>query len=286
MKIPCDWVGLAVFAAAVALALAASPLALGGEPGEGNGAALCDLMRRAFERTFQQPGVRSVELRIERNGQLVSHRAFDLAYRRDGAVARSLLLFTAPEYLRGNALLIIDRDGRSDTWLYQPEERRPRRVGAAQKSDAFYGSDLSLEDLELPHWERWRLAQRADEVEAGRACAVIEAVPELESQYARLLAWIDRERSGVARIDFYRSLGREPVKRLRVPLADATEELGFLRIPHMEIEQIGRDARTRAEYTRMTIDPDLATRMFSALRLERAGSDLFDLAKPGLGSAR
>jgi hypothetical protein len=284
MKIPCDWLGLAVFATCVALALAAAPLALGGEPGDPGGSALCELMRRAFERTFQQPGLRSVELRVERSGQLVSRRVFDLAYRRDGEVARSLVLFTAPEYLRGNALLIIDQGGRSDTWLYQPEERRPRRVGTAQKGDAFYGSDLSFEDLELPHWERWRLTRRADEVEAGRACAVVEAVPERESQYAKLLTWIDTGRSGVARIDFYHSQTGEPVKRLRVSLADATEERGFLRIAHMEVEQLGRDARTRAEYTRMAIDPALAASVFSALRLERAGSDLFDLAKPGAGS--
>ena len=275
MRIPGDWVGLTVFAGCVVLALAAAPLALGAEPG---GGALGDLMRRAFERTFQQPGLRSVELHVERSGRLVSRRVFDLAYRRDGELARSLLVFTAPEYLRGHALLILDRDGRNDTWLYQPEERRPRRVGTAQKGDSFYGSDLSFEDLELPHWERWRLAQRGDELEAGRPCSVIEATPLLDSQYAKLLAWIDRGRSGVARIDFYRGRGDEPAKRLRVPLADAVEERGFLRIARLEVEQIGRDARTRAEFTRVEIDPDLADRVFS-LRLERVGPDLFDLAK-------
>jgi hypothetical protein len=46
----------------------------------------------------------------------------------------------------------------------------------------------------------------------------------------------------------------------------------------MQLEQIGRDARTAVEFTRMEIDPDLAARVFSAMRLERAGEDLFDLA--------
>jgi hypothetical protein len=281
MRIPCDWVALTVLAASVALALAAAPLALAGEaPGA---CSLCDLMRRAFERTFQQPGVRSVELRVERSGQRVSRRAFDLAYRRDGEVARSLLRFTAPEYLRGNALLIVDHGGKSDTWLYQPEERRPRRVGTAQKGDSFYGSDLSFEDLERPHWDEWRLARQDDRVEAGRACTVVEALPPRDSQYAKLLAWIDRERLGIARIDFYRTSAAEPIKRLRVSLADAAEERGFLRIAHMEIEQIGRDARTRIDYSRVAIDPELAANVFSAVRLERAGRDLFDLAE---GSAR
>jgi len=286
MRLPCDWVGLVVFATCVALALAAAPLALGGEDeGAARSSELTDLVRRAFERTFQQPGLRAVELRIERSGKLVSRRAFDVAYRRDGEVAQTLLRFTAPDYLRGNALLIIEQGTRTDTWLYQPEERRPRRVGTAQKGEAFYGSDLSFEDLERPHWEHWRLASLGDQLEAGRSCRVVEAVPRTESQYARLLAWIDRERSGVARIDFYHGSTSEPVKRLRVPIAEASEERGYLRLPSMEIEQIGRDARTRADFTRMAIDPDLASSVFSAMRLESAGRDLFDLAERAAGQS-
>jgi hypothetical protein len=208
----------------------------------------------------------------------VSRRAFDVAYRRDGELGRSLLRFTAPEYLRGHALLIVDRGGRNDTWLYQPAERRPRRVGTAQKGDSFYGSDVSFEDLEPPHWEGWLLAALGDGVEAGRTCQLIEATPRVESQYGRLVAWIDRERLGVARVEFFRAGAAEPFKRLRVALATAPEERGFLRIGGMQLEQIGRDARTAVEFTRMEIDPDLAARVFSAMRLERAGEDLFDLA--------
>jgi len=280
MKLPCDVVGLAVLAACVVLALAAAPLALGSDaaPGELD---LLELVRRAFERTFHQPGVRSVQLRIERGGRVVSHRAFELAYRRDGRIARSLLRFTEPEYLRGTALLIVDQDGASDTWLFQPSEQRARRVGTAQKADSFYGSDLSLEDLERTHWVRWRLASEGDAVEAGRACRLVEAVPRVESQYGRLLVWIDRELSGVARIDFHRPGAVEPFKRLRVPLDGATEERGFLRIGGLEVEQIGRDARTVVELTRLAIDPDLASGVFSAMRLERGGDELFERSSRG-----
>jgi hypothetical protein len=75
------------------------------------------------------------------------------------------------------------------------------------------------------------------------------------------------------------------VKRLRVPIAEASEERGYLRFPHMEIEQLGRDARTRADFTRMAIDPDLAGSVFSAMRLESAGRDLFDLAERAAGQS-
>jgi hypothetical protein len=236
-----------------------------------------ELLRSAFERTLHAPGVRSVELRVHRNGQLVSRRAFDIAYRRD-TQARSLLRFTAPNYLRGHALLVLETpDGISDTWLYQAEERRPRRVGTAHKADSFYGSDLSFEELEHQRFEHFALRRLPDAEEAGVTCAVIEAVPKRESQYTRLVAWIDPGRTAIARIDFYRGASAEPVKRLRVALDGVVEERGFLRIESMRIEQIGRDAWTEVVTERMEIDPAISAEVFSASFLEREGDDLFAL---------
>jgi Outer membrane lipoprotein-sorting protein len=237
-----------------------------------------DLLRSAFERTLHAPGVRSVELRVYRGGQLVSRRAFDVAYRRDSENARSLLRFTAPNYLRGHALLVLETpEGVSDTWLYQAEERRPRRVGTAHKADSFYGSDLSFEELEHQRFEHFELRRLPDATEGGVPCAVIEAVPQRDSQYGRLVAWIDRARTGVARVDFYRGSDAEPSKRLRVALGDAVEEAGFLRVQHMRIEQIGREAWTEVETSRMEIDPAISAEAFSASLLEREGEDLFAL---------
>lgn len=247
------------------------------EDGDAAARSDLDLLRSAFERTLHAPGVRSVELRVHRNGQLVSRRAFDIAYRRD-TQARSLLRFTAPNYLRGHALLVLETpDGVSDTWLYQAEERRPRRVGTAHKADSFYGSDLSFEELEHQRFEHFALRRFADAQEAGVACVVIEAVPKRESQYTRLVAWIDPARTAIARIDFFRGAGAEPVKRLRVALADVVEERGFLRVQSMRIEQLGRDAWTEVVTERMEIDPAISAEVFSASFLEREGDDLFAL---------
>lgn len=235
-------------------------------------------LREAFERTLHAPGVRSVELRVHRGGQLVSRRAFDVAYRRDAEQAHSLLRFTAPNYLRGHALLVLETEaGVSDTWLYQAEERRPRRVGAAHKGDSFYGSDLSFEELEHPRFEHFALRRLPDADEAGVRCVVIEAAPLRESQYGRLIVWIDPVRSGVARIDFHRGGDAEPTKRLRIELTGVAEEAGFLRVAHMRVEQIGRDAWTDVETSRMEIDPDISASVFSAALLERESEDLYAL---------
>jgi len=273
----------------LAMLLLASALLGARSAAEGTGEAEPsdrDLLRDAFERTLHAPGVRSVELRVHRGGQLVSRRAFDVAYRRDAERASSLLRFTAPSYLRGHALLVLESPGGvSDTWLYQAEERRPRRVGTSHKGDSFYGSDLSFEELEHQGFEHFALRRLSGAEEAGAACFVIEAIPQRASQYGRLVAWIDRARGGLARVDFYRGRDAEPSKRLRIALAGAVEEAGFLRIEHMRIEQIGRDAWTDVETSRMEIDPAISAEVFSASLLEREGEDLYALVgrHPELG---
>jgi len=241
---------------------------------------------RAYDRTLGAPGVRSIELSIHRGGRLVARRAFALAYRRTAEGSQSLLRFTAPSYLRGDALLVIDPGpGMSDIWLYQAEERRPRRVTSTHYADAFYGSDLSFEDLERPNFARWTL-RSVRESDLSRDCDLVEGLPNGDSQYAKLLVWIDRRRDGVARIDFFRGADAEPAKRLTVMLDGASETSGYLHVPRLRIEQIGREAWTDITVTRMEIDPGIPAALFSAAALERESEDLHAvasrLAQPGV----
>lgn len=276
-----DWVAFAVFVMSASLALASAPRALAD--------AAHDLARervaRAFERTFQPPGVRRIALRVTRNGREVARRGFEHAYRREGAGARSLLRFVEPDYLRGHALLIVDDGGGAppDTWLYQAQERRSRRIATTQRSDSFYGSDLTFEDLERPSWERWRVHEIGAAVDAGLACALFDAWPPAESQYGRLRIWLATAREGVARIDFFGRAGAdpdaeaEPLKRLRVTLDGVEEEQGWLRVSRIDVEAVGRAAGTALVVERIAIDPAIAASVFSATRLEREGEDLFGL---------
>jgi hypothetical protein len=246
-------------------------------PTTADDAATLALVQVAYDRTLRAPGVRSIELSVHRAGRLVSRRSFDVAYRRDASGAQSLMRFTAPSYLRGDALLVVETpSGVSDVWLYQSEERRPRRVGSTQRADAFYGTDLSFEELEHQRFAEWRLAPLPDD--PGCGCAVVDAVPQRDSQYGRVRLWIDRGRGAVARVDFYRGAETTPMKRLTVALDDAIDAQGFLWIRRMRIAQIGRDAWTDVETSRMEIDPALSRELFSAAVLERESDDLYELA--------
>lgn len=282
MKLPGESIAMMLFLIGSALALGFAPMAMAKSSSDAAKAQL----RRAFERTFHQPGVRLIDLRVFRSERVVAHRRFELAHRSDRSGSRSLIRFVAPDYLRGHGLLIVDREaGSSDTWIYQAEERRPRRVGNAQKGDAFYGSDLAMEDLERTRWERWRIDGWIPVEEDGEPCQVADAWPPPESQYGRLRIWIATRVEGVLRIDFFARgdngtrAGAEPLKRLRTDFSGAVEDHGFLRFPGMTMQQIGRDARTELAIERISIDPAIAPSLFSTMRLEREGEALFDLAE-------
>ena len=282
MKLPGESIAVMLFLIGSALALLLAPMAMAQSAAE---AAIAQL-RRAFDRTFHQPGVRLVELRVSRGERVVAQRRFEMAHRADPAGSRSLVRFVAPDYLRGHALLVVDsEDGADDIWIYQPEERRPRRIGSSQKGDAFYGSDLAFEDLERTRWDRWRISAWVPTEEDGEPCLVADAWPTPDSQYGRLRIWIATRVDGVLRIDFFgpgeegTRAGARPLKRLRADLADAVEDQGYLRLRRIVIEQIGRDARTELVIERIAIDPAIAASVFSAMRLEREGEGLFDLAE-------
>lgn len=240
-----------------------------------------EIMQTAFDRMFNYPSVRSITLRIHRGGSRVTYRSFDVVYKRIDGRGRSLLRFTEPEYLRGNGLLMIEEaDGRSDTWIYQRDLRRPRRVLAGHKGDAFYGSDLSFEDLEHHDWRRYQLRRLPDTTAQGEPAYVVEASTPTDSQYAKAVATIERERFALLRLDLYGVGSATPIKSLEL----ASDEIeqgrdGRLKPTRMWVRQHGREASTEVVFDRIDDDPKIADEVFATMRLIRSGEDLYKLVE-------
>ncbi|MCP5057911.1 MAG: outer membrane lipoprotein-sorting protein [bacterium] len=238
------------------------------------------IVQAAFDRMFNYPSVRSVTLRIHRHGDRVTYRSFDVVYKKIDGRGRTLLRFTEPPYLRGNTLLIIEEDdGRNDTWVYQRELRRPRRVLAGHKGDSFYGSDLSFEDLEHHDWRRYELRRLPDAVEQGKRAFVVEATTPDDSQYAKVIATVERDRLALLRLDLFKAGSGEPIKSLEFAANEIEEENGILKPDRMWVRQRGRDAATEVIFKKIEDDPQIADSVFATMRLERSGEDLYRLVE-------
>jgi len=238
-----------------------------------------EILQSAFDRMFNYPSVRSIQLRIHRRGHRVTYWAFDLVYKKVDGRGRTLLRFTEPEYLRGNALLVLEvSGGQNDTWIYQKELRRPRRVVSAQKGDSFYGSDLSFEDLEHHDWREFELKRLPDSVVRHRKVHVIDARAPARSQYAHLRAFVEKGRRALLRLDLFKE-GHEPVKSFRLEPEEIHEEHGLLKPERMWVVPAGRDASTEVVFRRIEDDPDITDSVFATMRLERSGENLFELVE-------
>ena len=260
-------------------ALAASgSYADGQEEGKPLGAR--SVIESAFDRMFNYPSVRTVSLRVHRNGRLAARRVFDVAYRRIGDRGHTLVRFKEPEYLRGEAILVIEtQDQGNHAWLYQSATRRIRRIGTEQKGDSFYGSDLTFEDLEHRDWDDFVLRFLPNISEQGRESYVIEATPKGGSDYSRLVAMIETDRLAILRIDFYRGRDDQPSKSLVVDPEDLDFAEGVLKPKRFWIHQRGRDAKTEVVFERIEVNAAVAESIFSSMQLERFGTDLYRMAE-------
>jgi hypothetical protein len=266
---------------AAGIVLAAGALAIAETVEDATEPSALEIVQTAFDRMFNYPSVRSVTLRIHRAGNRVTYRSFDVVYKKVDGRGRTLLRFTEPEYLRGNGLLMIEeKDGRNDTWIYQRDLRRPRRVLAGHKGDSFYGSDLSFEDLEHHDWRRYQLRRLPDAVEQGAPAYVVEATTPSDSQYAKVIATIERERLALLRLDLFTANASEPVKSLELARNAITQGAsGALKPASMWVRQRGREASTEVVFDRIEDDPKIADSVFATMRLIKSGEDLYKLVE-------
>ena len=236
------------------------------------------LLKRAFEKMFNYPSVRTVELRVLRGGRLAGRKVFDVAYQKFGERGHTILRFRAPEYLRDNALLMIEAEsGENDTWLYQPGEGRIRRVSAYQKADSFYGSDLTFEDLENRRWSNYEIRDFGRLLETGGEFRVIEASPRRYSQHSRILVYLSPVTLAIGRIEFYKGTENALAKTIRILPKDVVEEDGVFKPSRMTVEVAGREWVTEVLFKRIEVAPELTTREFSTMRLHAEGRDLFEM---------
>jgi hypothetical protein len=272
---------LAAAAVAGALLLTHAGLAAPEEPVDAAEPTALAILQTAFDRMFNYPSVRSITLRIHRGDSRVTFRSFDVVYKKIDERGRTLLRFTEPEYLRGNALLMIEEeDGRTDTWIYQRDLQRPRRVIASHKDDSFYGSDLSFEDLEHHEWRRFEVQRLPDKTERGKPSYVVEARAPSDSQYSKVIATIERKRFALLRLDLYGSNSSEPIKSIELEPDEIDRGAdGILKPARMWVRQHGRDASTEVVFDRIVDDAKIADEVFATMRLVQSGEDLYKLVE-------
>ncbi len=118
---------------------------------------------------------------------------------------KSLTIFNSPRDIKGTAFLSFTHALKpDDQWLYLPALKRVKRISSANKSGPFLGSEYAFEDLTSFEVARYKYKYLADEIINGIDCYAIEMHPQYaHSGYTKQIAWIDKNRYIVIKIDYY-----------------------------------------------------------------------------------
>jgi outer membrane lipoprotein-sorting protein len=105
-------------------------------------------------------------------------------------LTKSLLRFTAPADLAGQAFLQIEKaDGDDDRFLWIPELKKAKRIAGASRKSAFSGTDFSYADMDRRDLREGAAKLLAAEKVGKHDCHHLEVTPKGDSPYARLEVW-------------------------------------------------------------------------------------------------
>jgi hypothetical protein len=157
--------------------------------------------------------------------------------------SKAILRFTAPQELKGLALLIVNHPDRSsDQWMWTPAIERERRIALQDRSTRFFGTDFSFEDLEERDISLFDYKMLGAEAIDGAPCWKIESKPKesKSSQYTSSVRWIRKDNYVTAQIENYSN--SRLVRRIHYADLEKVDNIWTPRT--VEVLDAGRNSRT------------------------------------------
>jgi len=232
------------------------------------------LLERAFANLYGDDFVQVLTLSTRRRGSRPLVRRVQLTRKQSVRPGKALVRFLEPGDVRRTGVLILERDDRyDDFFVFLPALGKIRRVVSGQRADAFFGTDLSYEDLEPKHAGDWAVRALGAAEEAGVACRRLDIRPRPhhESTYERMESCIDPVRGVILRTGFFRR--GEEVKALRVDPA-SVREVGGRQIPFVfRMETPSRRGETEVRTESYEIRTGISDAVFTTTNLEAGDAD-------------
>jgi len=209
-----------------------------------------------------------VEMRLVDAGGDVKNRVIEQYGKEENDLMRNVIVFHRPASVEGTRFLTIERgDGSDDQWIYLPGLGRVRRIAGSEGSDSFMGTDFTYDDLEGRDIEEYNYELLREEQVGDWNSYVVETVPkpETDSQYSRLVQYVDRNSWIPVKIEFY-DKNEELLKENRVHRMEKVQ--GYWTIIENTMENVQSGHSTELQVTNFRYNEDLPDGLFTVNFLE------------------
>ena len=169
------------------------------------GATASEILAKAFHSRYDADITSEIELTMRDRSGREHRRVFEAASKMIDGKLHSMGKLNWPNYLRDMTILTIEVGERNhDAFVYLPSLDRIRRISSAQRGDAFFGTDITYEDLERRHADEFRIDIFEDAVINGEATHRIQATPIKKMTYTKVDYFIAQSDMAFLEMRFYR----------------------------------------------------------------------------------
>lgn len=225
---------LALRAVALCILLAASPLLHAETP---DADALLASMQDALAPTTEH--LARVRVSVKRTDSVQADKAWEalVVRKRFSDGPRTAVVMISPEDTAGMTMMTAPRGDGTGTglWIYSPSERRTLQFGPLRIDQHFLETGFDLGDLAM-HVRKMRDAQILDsEIIDGRLCWKVQAAPERDLYYSRIVTWIAQSSKLPLRREYFDRAERLwKVVRYEVTGADALETISSITLDDVQ----------------------------------------------------
>jgi hypothetical protein len=228
------------------------------------------VLSAAFENRYAIDAISRVELVMRNGSGEAIHRKVHYLTKIIDDRLHSIARLTAPEYLRGMTILTIERRDRShDAFAFVPALGKTRRVTTAQKSDAFFGSDLTYEDLERKRTDEFELDELVLAESGGEAIYRIGGALVRKGIYSRIEFDIAQSDHAILSTRYYKRGEPDPYRVLETPRSSMVEREGHVLPTRLFVNNVRAETSTEVLISDLQVNASIPDRIFTVATLEQ-----------------
>ncbi len=210
--------------------------------------------------------VQEVSFRVNGPGGATTDSNVKIHWQQDAKteLSRVHLRFEAPLDMRGSALLLLEKPGRNDMFMYLPELKRVRRVTGPALSGGMFGTDFTYSQFErLQGVARdIEVVRLADGEFEGSPVYVLGHTPADDPEFDYVESYVDPERCVPMRTEFFEA-NRKLRKVLKAEPAHV-KQVGSHWIPHrLVMSDVVRGTSTEFRVDTIEVNAKIHRRMFT-----------------------